>query len=386
MRSASVLCLLSSLTCSLAAQYATDFESLAASATGTAIAGQDGYYVPTAGGNSGSVYTYAGNALGIAPNPNGAAQFYVGQSVGGTFARSQRTITLPSGAVHIGFDVLCNYAGTATPTNNIGSFSFQDSMTSTYVNLLARWPTGVTFPPTTWNADYVLGPTATGTQSVLPDPAFQNLDVGVWHRWEVTADLVAGVYLDFTITNGTTGVTTTYTPSPPAALPGQGTAQPTDFRLFTGGNENVFAIDNLIIDYAATYTTFGAGCPGALGVPTLAAAPGSKPVLGSLFTVDLGNLPVGAGLMISGLSNTLFGGGVPLPLPLAGLGFPGCDLLVDAVIIDFVVGPAPNASWVLAIPATSSLAGATIYNQGASLDTGPAFLAFSNGGCATLGY
>lgn len=386
MRSAPVLCVLSSLACSLAAQYSTDFEALMAGAAGIPIAGQDGFYVPAVGGISGSVYTYAGNTLGIAANPNGGANFYVGQSVGGTFARSQRSITLPNGVLHVSFDVLCNYAGAATPANNIGSFSFQDSTLSVYVNLLARWPAGVVFPPTTWNADYVLGPTTAGTQSVLPDPAFQNLDVGVWHRWGVTVDLTAGVYLDFTITNGTSGITTTYTPPAPLALPGQGLPLPTDLRLFTGGNENVFAIDNLIIDYAAIYTTFGAGCPGALGVPTLAAAPGSKPLLGGTLTVDLGNLPLGAALMISGLSNTLFGGGVPLPLPLAGLGFPGCDLLVDAVVLDFVAGAPPNASWSIGLPPTPSLAGVTLYNQGASLDTGPAFLAFSNGGCATLGF
>jgi hypothetical protein len=202
----------------------------------------------------------------------------------------------------------------------------------------------------------------------------------------VTVDLETGEALDFMIINGTTGIGTFFVPPVPLALPGQGMPTPTDFRFFTGGVDNVFAIDNFSIEILGSYYPFGAGCPGALGVPTLAAAPGSLPVLGSTLTVDLGGLPIGAGLMISGLSNTLLSGAIPLPFPLAGLGFPGCDLLVDPLVLDFVVGAGTTASWSLAIPATPSLAGAEVFNQGASLDPGPVFLTFSNGGRAVLGF
>ncbi|HEX5051808.1 MAG TPA: hypothetical protein VFZ65_08560 [Planctomycetota bacterium] len=385
--SAPVLCLLSSLAASIAAQgYTTDFESFTASAGGTPCAGQDGFYVPAVAGSiDGALYTYAGNTLGVPLNANGGANFYAGLSISPNFARSQRVVTVPTGRIHIEFDVLCNYAGAVTPTNNIGSFSFQPSGTSVYVNLLARWPTGVLFPPTTWNADYVLGPTAAGTQSVLADPAFQNLAVGVWHRWGVTVNLTTGEHINFSIRNGTTGITTVFTPPASLPLPGAGTAMPTDFRLFTGGADNVFAVDNFTITYGADYTTFGAGCAGALGVPTLAASPGSLPVLGQTLSVDVGNLPVGVGLMITGLSNTLFAGAVPLPLPLAGFGFPGCDLLVDPILSDLIAGAGTTATWSFVIPMAPTLAGFEIFNQGASLDPGPIFLKFSNGGRAVLG-
>ena len=76
---------------------------------------------------------------------------------------------------------------------------------------------------------------------------------------------------------------------------------------------------------------------------------------------------------------------IPLPFPLAGFGFPGCNLLIDPLTVDTVVGPGSTATWSLPIPPTLALAGFELFNQGASLDTGPAFLAFSNGGRAVLG-
>jgi hypothetical protein len=377
---------------SLAAQgYSTDFETFMATSAGTACAGQDGFYVPAVAGSiDGAIYTYTGNPLGLAANPFGGVNFWGGVSQGGTaFARSQRALTLPSGLIHVEFDVACNFVGTLTPTQNIGSISFQPSATNAHVNLLARW-TSLVLPPTSWSADYVLGPSPTaGVQTTFPDPAFNNLALGVWYRWGVTVDLVAGVYVDFSIRDATTFLTTYYVPPTPWALPGQGLgAGATDFRLFAGGTNagNVFAVDNVVITYGSNYTTFGTGCPGGLGIPTLAAATGSKPILGTVLQVNLGNLPFGVGLMITGLSNTLLGGAIPLPFPLAGLGFPGCDLLVDPLFMDTVIGPGTSGTWNFPIPYNPALAGFTFYNQGASLEAGPALLAFSNGGTAVLGF
>ena len=392
-KSARILSLLAAVTpfASLAAQgYSTDFETLTASQVGTPCAGQDGFYVPAVAGSiDGAIYTYTGNTLGLAANPFGGSNFWGGLSAGGSaFARSQRALTLPTGLIHVEFDVACNYLGTLTPTQNIGSISFQPSATVCYLNLLARW-SSLVLPPTSWSADYVAGPTSTGVQTTFPDPAFNNLALGVWYRWGVTVDLVAGVYVDFSIRDAATFLTTYYVPPTPWALPGQGLgAGATDFRLFAGGTNagNVFAVDNLVITFGANYTTFGTGCPGALGIPTLAAATGSKPTLGTTLSVNLGNLPFGVGLMLTGLSNTLFGGAIPLPFPLAGLGYPGCDLLIDPLLIDTVIGPGTSATWNFPIPYNPAFAGFTLYNQGASLEAGPVLLAFSNGGTAVLGF
>src|SRR5262245_45149939 len=378
---------------SLAAQgYSTNWETFTASATGTPCSGQDGFYIPAVAGSiDANIFTYAGNTLGIPANPNGGLNFWGGQSAGGTaFARSQRALTLPGTHVTIEYDVCCNYLGTVTPTNNIGSFSFQPSTNAIYVNLLAAYPVGVLFPPTTWDANVVTRgvPPATVT-TVLPNPAFQGLAMNVWHHWAVTIDLVAGTHESFSITNGVTQVTTTYVPSTPLLLPiapAVPAPLPTDFRFFAGGGAgNVFAVDNVVITYAAGYTTFGTGCPGALGVPTLAAAPGWTPKRGTTLSVSVGGLPFGVGLMITGLSNTLFSGAIPLPMSLAGLGYPGCNLLVDAMLIDTIIGPPTSATWSFPIPNNMAFAGFTFYNQGASLEAGTPMLAFSNGGTAVLG-
>src|SRR5262249_39798228 len=69
----------------LAAQYSTGFETIVASPGGTAMAGQDAFFVPpVAGSVDGAAYTYAGNTLAIPVNPNGGANFWAGVSLGGT--------------------------------------------------------------------------------------------------------------------------------------------------------------------------------------------------------------------------------------------------------------------------------------------------------------
>lgn len=234
------ICLLSTVVPALLAQgYSTDFETLTASSAGTPITGQDGYYVPVAGSLDGLVATYAGNPWGVPANPNGGNNFWAGVSQAtNIFARSQRNVTVSTNSrVYVQFDVMCNYLGTATPTNNIGSFSFQPSATNAYVNLVAAWPTGVTFPPATWDANFVPGPTSTAVPIAVPDPAFQNLPVGVWHTWGVTVDFATGAQIDFRITNGATNVTTIYVPPTTMPIPGQGLPLPTDFRFFAGGSE-----------------------------------------------------------------------------------------------------------------------------------------------------
>src|SRR5690606_28849344 len=133
-----------------------------ASPAGDLITGQDGFYAPVAGSLDRRIFTYAGNPLGVPQNPNGGASIYAGVSDAlATPPRAQRALTWPHGRLLVAFDVRCNYAGTGTPTQNLGSLSFQPSTSSVYLNLLARWPVGVVFPPTTWNADFVDG---TGAQ------------------------------------------------------------------------------------------------------------------------------------------------------------------------------------------------------------------------------
>lgn len=383
------ICLLTCLVSSLAAQgYSSDFESLTASPAGSLLTGQDGYYVPVAGSIDVNVFTYAGNSLNVPVNPRGGNNFCAGVSqLTNVFSRTQRNVTLPTNSrVYIQYDVLCNYRGTGTPTNNIGSFSLQPSTTSVYTNLVARWPVGATFPPTTWDADVVPGPTNTAVPIALADPAFQNLAVGVWHTLGLTIDLATGNHVDFRITNGVTNVTTVHVPTVPIVLPGQSLPLPTDFRFFAGGSENLFAFDNVTITWGATYDTAGTGCAGSLGVPVLAPASGSLPVLGGTLQVNLGNLPLSLGVMTIGFSNTLAFGSIPLPSSLAGNGFPGCDLLVDPLVTQLLIGAGNTATWNFPIPLSTAYAGIQFFNQGVSVDNAAPGAAFSNAGRGVIGF
>lgn len=136
----------------------------------------------------------------------------------------------------------------------------------------------------------------------------------------------------------------------------------------------------------ASYTSYGAGCAGTLGVPTLAAAAASPvPVLGSTFSLAIGNLPAGIGLVGFGFSNTSWNG-LPLPLPLTAYGIPACSLWASPDSTGLVLG-SPTATWSLSIPNWSGLFGMPFYNQAFSLDAGANALGLtvSNAGAGVLG-
>jgi len=138
----------------------------------------------------------------------------------------------------------------------------------------------------------------------------------------------------------------------------------------------------------ATYTLFGQGCPGALGTPSLAPAFGFRPALGSLFSVDVDNLPNGMAIMATGLSDTITSAGFPLPLDLTLIGMSGCQQLVDALVLDLLAYPGPLATWDWVIPANPAIFGMEFFNQAFPLDAAANALGFSasNAGKGTLGF
>jgi hypothetical protein len=138
----------------------------------------------------------------------------------------------------------------------------------------------------------------------------------------------------------------------------------------------------------ATYTLFGQGCPGSFGTPSLSVAFGDRPALGSIFVLDVGNLHSGLALMATGLSATVTSAGLPLPLDLAAIGMPGCQQLVDALVLDLMVSSATTASWSWAIPANPAIFGIEFFNQAFVPDPGANAFGFavSNAGSGRLGF
>ena len=76
------------------------------------------------------------------------------------------------------------------------------------------------------------------------------------------------------------------------------------------------------------------------------------------------------------------------PCPLAAVGMPGCNLLVDPLVSVVLVGPGNSATWSLAVPSTQSLFGTQVFSQSFPLDPPANSLGFSasNGTIATLGF
>lgn len=119
----------------------------------------------------------------------------------------------------------------------------------------------------------------------------------------------------------------------------------------------------------ATYVPFGVGCSGQLGIPLLAAAPGSRPALGSTFVATIHGVPNGVAIMATGLSNTTYGGGPPLPLGLTQFGLTGCTLFVDPMATQLLLTGTGAATWSWSIPTSTIWFGTSFYNQGFVLDS-----------------
>ncbi|MEZ6017088.1 MAG: hypothetical protein R3F49_18370 [Planctomycetota bacterium] len=280
------------------AQYSSDFEALTASGAGTLLTGQDGYYIP-AGTTSVdfTAHSYAGNAYAVAANPTGGAQFIAGNGpAGGAFARAQRDLTYGTGVWTIAYDVHASFVGTLPTADNIGSVSIQPFPGSQSFIALAQWVDINT--ATNWNANYIwfdIGG-AQLTESVA-DPAFQNLSVGHWYRWETDFDLTTNLIVEVRLKDLTTGTTATNQPVARYLEGGAaGSGPPTGFRFFGGGGVagNVLAFDNIRIGPALT--TIGARyCSPAVtnssGQPASIAAAGSDVAATNSFSLVATELP-----------------------------------------------------------------------------------------------
>lgn len=116
----------------------------------------------------------------------------------------------------------------------------------------------------------------------------------------------------------------------------------------------------------ATVTPFGSSCPGSAGIAALRAAPmpGNLPWLGRALTVEIDRRAVvTAAIFAFGSSRSVWAGGA-LPTSLAGVGMPGCDLLVSPDLVEFVA----SARTTLRIPAIPTLLGMPVYAQAAVFD------------------
>ncbi len=135
----------------------------------------------------------------------------------------------------------------------------------------------------------------------------------------------------------------------------------------------------------ASYTTFGTGCAGSRGAPTLTAQAGSTPRVGQTFQANVGNLPFTSPVFLFvGISNTTYGP-TPLPFDLGGLGAPGCSVLSSGEDLRLLTNVLGSALWQWTIP---NAPGVSFYNQAFVFDPAANALGItvSNAGHGTIGF
>ena len=139
----------------------------------------------------------------------------------------------------------------------------------------------------------------------------------------------------------------------------------------------------------ASFATYGTGCPGPTGIPSLTNVPGSVPVLGSQLQLELSNLPTSPFNLPVGFIgfDAQSWNGQPLPLSLTPLGFTGCQVWLAPLLSEVLVNTGGTASWDITIPVNAFALGAHVYFQAAVLAAGwnPGGFVFTNAGDAVIG-
>jgi hypothetical protein len=257
------------------AQFNTTFEPpYSASASGTLLTGQDGWYLPVAGSTDFNAFTYASNSLGIAANPAGGSQFIAGVWPGGTaFARAQHAFDFSAGGEWTAtWDVLGMFNGTLPAVENLGSFSLQNSATNRYWQQLMNWGTRAA-DASGYDINYGVFAANGGAITFLsPGPAWQGLSVNHWYRQTTTWSFATNLITEVSITDLTTGQTTTANPTGWYLAGGANSTLPiaTDIRVFAGGSGattsgNISAWDNITVAAVQRCGSADFNCDGDFG-------------------------------------------------------------------------------------------------------------------------
>jgi len=239
-----------------AAQYDDGYEAdtYTGDADGEVLTGQNGYYVPPAGGVDFKVYTYAGNTLGLPANPRGGDQFVGSTTVDATLSRAQKDLAYGdgTGTWTVCFDVCAG----AAAANNLASFSTQNygitPFQATFI-MLMRWDQEE--PTTEWNADIVYDDAGGNPITAeIPDVNFQDNPSYHWFRRCATFNLADNSIVELTLTDLVTGERFVYAPTGWYLDGGSagGLPPPSGLRLFCGGGVgNQIGYDNVTVCGAA---------------------------------------------------------------------------------------------------------------------------------------
>jgi hypothetical protein len=257
------------------AQLVSGFElpNFTGSAGGTSFVGVEGWYQPVATGIEESVYTYAGNTLGLVQNPVGGNQFIGGSSQGGTlFARAQKNFDFGSGVHTMAYDMAGNFNGTAPSAINLSSVSLTSEFgaAGSFKSFIALNNfVDLANPAAGFKAEFnVFDSTGAATNNLSPGAAWQNLDTNHWYRQFIDFDFGSNRILSVTILDLTTGMSSTANPDGWYMTGGAASALdlPDSFRFFIGGAAgNTMGWDNINVVPAPASLLAFAGMAGLAG-------------------------------------------------------------------------------------------------------------------------
>lgn len=158
--------------------------------------------------------------------------------------------------------------------------------------------------------------------------------------------------------------------------------------LFGGQNYGAVRDDTWEHYFPSGYTTFGAGCLGSLGLATLGTQYTVPGLLGSSLGVTIANVPMDTLVaMITGFSRDEWNG-APLPVGLAALGMPGCDLYVSPDVLELLVASGTTANYGIQLPAEPTFLGFEFHQQALVFDAAagnPFGAIMSNAGTVVIG-
>lgn len=189
--------------------------------------------------------------------------------------------------------------------------------------------------------------------------------------------------------DGTSWAQVATTPAPAARASGAMAYLASSRKLLLfGGHDGQTELADTWEYFAASYVSFGRGCPGSRGIPVLS---GTPPRLGQVFEITLSNLPPSQpGFLFFGLSRTSLGG-IKLPLNMDLWQMPACDLYTS-LELTYNYASTAAGTFKLAIPQlppVPALLGAEFFNQALIVDpwaTTPFPVIATNAGAAAIGW
>lgn len=146
-----------------------------------------------------------------------------------------------------------------------------------------------------------------------------------------------------------------------------------------------WVLTDLHIAASEPWLAYGQGCNGIAGIPVLAAVAG--PTLGDPFSLQLSNMDPAGGFYIMGMgsSTTIDPQLGALPVDLAVLGAPGCQILGSVEVTLFGFHSTGTAQFNLTVPNNQGLLGRIVVNQAFCSDaSNPLGLVATNAGIGTV--